>query len=613
MLRLSVCLLASALGQVPADDAKELDAIPPGADVVIRTRGLEQGRGDLVAMLRAMSPALAAGAEPPIEFMMAQFRKEFETALDRPATVFLRAVAGDQPAAGPPFLVVLRDPDYEAFVKRLAAKPDIAIKHEPGGFDSFVNEGGQTWFAAKGGEAGTVAFGQDRTLMAAYLKPIGGSGAKRISPAQRGKLVGGDIGVWVDLAALASRYAGPIEQGRAAMMAGLDQAGQQPASSPAMMEMVKSMYGGMFDSFKFADSLAFHLDFSAEGLAVAGELTVKPDNDLARSIAAAKSSDAAGLAKIPAGAAYYMAMDLDGKDYDRLQNLGLKMMAPSAKPSPEQDAAGAKLRSLGRVETLGSSTMDNGMKMFNVVNLSDPKALLASTESMAKAFHGGEGALSFVKESTFTPDAGRHRGFAFVRSDVTLDLDKLAQAQAGAPGGAANVAAMYGSGRTTTWTGVDDRRMIQVIEPDWAKVKALVDAYLDGTNPVGSSAGFRATRAKLADRANGLMLMDVRGLVRQVAAQFAAFGRGIEAKPAGEVAADPVFVGASLTLSAPGSAEFRLVVPGAVGPVVEKDLVPIFRALQPPAPVAPPGARVIQPPAPVAPPVAAPPRRIPQP
>ena len=111
--------------------------------------------------------------------------------------------------------------------------------------------------------------------------------------------------------------------------------------------------------------------------------------------------------------------------------------------------------------------------------------------------------------------------------------------------------------------------------PDWAGVRALVDAYLDGKGGIGATAGFRTTRAKLPERANILILMSAQGFVRQMAAQLSAMIPG-GPKPVPEMPAEPALIGFSLAPSTPDGFEFRMFVPQAAGPVFEKGLVPIF-------------------------------------
>jgi len=354
----------------------------------------------------------------------------------------------------------------------------------------------------------------------------------------------------------------------------LDMAAQKGGNA-AMTEMAKTMYGGLFDSVKGADALAFHLDFSADGLAVVGDLTVKADSAAAKRIAGARSSDAAAMAKLPAGAAYYMAMDLDAKTFEAFQKMGVGMMSAGGKPTPELEAALAKQRATGRVQMVSAVTISQGMKTFNLMTMDDPKAFLASTEAMMKAMKGADSPINVYKDVVVTPGAETYSGFTFTRIEMTLDPDKVAKLMAGNPGGAAAMKAMFGGDRITTWYGVNASQMLQVVASSWDDAKAQIDAYFKGGgDTLGSSPAFRSVRAKLAPRANMIFLMNVQGFLRQMAAQFSA-------KLPDDLPKEPALLGASLTTTPPTGFEFRLVVPSAIGPVFEKGLVPMIQNAQP--------------------------------
>ena len=104
----------------------------------------------------------------------------------------------------------------------------------------------------------------------------------------------------------------------------------------------------------------------------------------------------------------------------------------------------------------------------------------------------------------------------------------------------------------------------------------MIDAGTKGSgNTLGGTAGYRAVRDKLATRANALVLLSAQGVLRQLAAQFSA-------KLPDGLPKEPALIGFSLTTAPPTGFEFRLFVPSAVGPVVEKGLVPMLQNFRPP-------------------------------
>lgn len=573
MPQLAMWLMVAALGQAP-DATGWLDVVPAEADVVVRVRGVELVRDDLIAMLRATSPALGEQAAPALEQSTAQFRAMFgEAAATQPFLMLLRAVKPDDPAS-PPFAVVVKSGNLEGVLKGLSGGKAPTLKREDGGIESFDGPQGSAWYTAKG--EGTVAFGPDKTLVAKYARPGGTALAKTLAPALQKRLLGGDLGLYVNLKALDERYGNEIAQAKEGLMAALDQAGKQ-AGNAQMMEMVKSMYGGMFDSLKEADALALSLDFSGEGLSVDGDLSVKADSAVAKRIAGATSGDPSAVAKLPADAAYFVYMNLDPKTFESFQKMGMSMLSPGGKPTPEVEAALAKQRGLGRVETIGTSTIANGMRTFNVITVSDPKALVASSEAMMKAMKDSDSPLNFIKEIAVTPNAETYAGFTFTRVVGTIDEEKLAKLAASNPGGTSSLKAMFAGDRFSSWYGAGDRQTMQIMAPSWADAKALIDAYTKGDNTLGDSPGFRAARAKLPSQANFLMLLSTQGLVRQLGAQFSA-------KVPDDLPKEPALIGVSLTTRPPTGFEFHLVIPSAVGPVFEKGMVPMLQNIKPPMP-----------------------------
>ena len=86
LVSLSMWILAASLGQSPAPDAAGagwLKALPANVDVAIRVRGVDATHADLMAMLKAVSPKLAARAEPTLTDHLVKFRQKFGEAAAR--------------------------------------------------------------------------------------------------------------------------------------------------------------------------------------------------------------------------------------------------------------------------------------------------------------------------------------------------------------------------------------------------------------------------------------------------------------------------------------------------------------------------------------------------
>ncbi len=172
-----------------------------------------------------------------------------------------------------------------------------------------------------------------------------------------------------------------------------------------------------------------------------------------------------------------------------------------------------------------------------------------------------------------------YQGFAFDRTTVVIDLDKLAKLQAN-PAAAASLKSMFRDGKMTYWLGTDGKRVIQVIANTWDEAKAQLDVFMKGEGGIGTNASFKAVRGKLPEKANLMVLVSMQGLVKMFANQFAAVLNKPDLKPPGDMPKEAALFGLSLSPAAPNGYEFHLVVPSCVGPVIEKGMIPVFQSLQ---------------------------------
>lgn len=560
--------LAAAMGQAPAE-AAWLKAVPADVAVVARVKALESARDDIGKMLQAMSGNAAAMAQPQMEQGLAMFTGLYgQEAAKNPLLVALR-LPKDGPV--PAWAVLTQSNDYNAVLKGVSRKDDLKPK-SLGGYDSFVGADEQTYYSVKG--AGFVAFGQDEALIKSIAKPAAAL-SEKISAELSSQLLGGDLGVYVNVAALQAQYGEQIEQGKQMALGTLDQAGAQLAGN--MKESMKQMYGALFDAVKTGDALAFNVDFAAEGLGVAGLATVKEGSDAAKKLAGARSGSAELLGKLPAGGTSFVYANIDPASLGGLQKFGLSMMTGQAKLSPEMEKALAMQRQAGAFEMYTSNSGGaGGMSNVSLSTPTDPaKAVEAASLSM-QAMKSGEG---FVKDVKLTPKAQSYKGISFTEAKMTFDVDKMVAP--GAPGGVDAVKKMLGGDTVTTWFGTDGKNVLSVSGKTFDEAKAQVDAILTGKGSVGQTAGFEAIRGRFPKQVTALFLISAQGMVKQMATQMGVMtGKGDVPVPAG-MPKEPAFFGGSLTTS-PQGFQFQWILPSKVGPVIEQGLIPMMQGLQGP-------------------------------
>lgn len=576
LAQLSQWLLIAAIGQA-APEAALLKAAPADVDVAVRVRGLEATRDDLLAMLKAMNPDWANMAEGALGGPLDQVRATHGArAVKSPFIGLVRFGEAGGAGGPPPFAIVMPSDDYKGSLKEFMGGNDVELKHQQDGdYDAFDGPGGQgTWYAASA--KGIVALGTSKSLIADIAKRPGKTLDSVLTGPAAGSFSGGDIGVYVNAASLTQRYAEQIEQGRQMLMGALDQAGQQ-AGNASTMKVAKEMYASLFDALKYADGLTFHLDIAGKGLHVGGFLKLKADSDAAKAVSEVRSEELAALGKLPPGAMAYTYMNVGAKTFDRLKGMSLKMITDAGKPSPALEKALADLHATGRIETVGSASMEKGMTSFNAMKTEDPRGFIEKRLAILRAMGGGPDQSSLFKEVKVQPDAQTHHGMTFTHATSIINMDKLAEMSGNNPAQLETMKTMFAGGRMESWFGTDGKLVLEITAPTWDQAKALIDAYTSGESGVGRDAGFKAVLSDLPGRASFLMVMNMQGLVRMMAAQFAAIAKNPDVKAPEDMPKEAAYLGASLTPHATQGYEFHLVLPSPVGPVVAKGLIPLFQ------------------------------------
>lgn len=574
---LGTWFVVATLAQAAPAESSWLKSVPADTDIIVRVRGLENTRDDLIAMIEAMSPTLAQQLAPVLERQLTTFGQRFGTsATQAPFLALIRVVPPE--GAASPWAVLVKADNYEGVLSSLKGNKEARTKSEGGGLDSFDGPNGTVWYATKG--EGFVAFGPDKVLVGGVAKPDARSVETTLTPTLRERFLTGDLGAYVNLAALTKRYANEIDEAKGALMAALEQAGQA-SNQAGLMDAAKGMYGAMFDGMKQSDALAFGIDFDAAQVSMTGELAFRGDSEFAKRIATAQPGSGAELGKLPSSGTYFMYMNIDADTYAMLQSMGLRMMVPAGgKPSPELEKALAAQRALGRIETYGSSTLDGGLRGLSIVVASNSNLLAESMTASMKALKDSPGALGIIKDVVVTPDAESFRGIKFTRVATKLDVEKLTAMQPGNPAVAEMIKRMLDVDTMNVWLGTDRGRLVQVVASDWGAAQAELESYYSGVNSVGSVPGYQELRVKLPEKASVLLLLSAQGIVRQLSSQLSAMLQNPNLKAPANLPERPVLIGAAASPLPPNRYGFQLNLPTAAGPIFEKGLVPIIEGMQ---------------------------------
>ncbi|MBX6314586.1 MAG: hypothetical protein IRY99_16985, partial [Isosphaeraceae bacterium] len=451
---------------------------------------------------------------------------------------------------------------------------DVQPKKQPGGYDTIPGAEDKTIYTYKG--SGFVAFSESEDLLKGVVKPSS-TLDKTLDAEMQRRLLGGDVGLYINLAAVQSRYGDQIEQARQSLMGMLDQAGG--AGNPGMVEAAKAMYGRVFDAFKYGQALALNFDFDPQGLVVAGQATVKPDSPAAKRLGGGHTGTGAGLARLPADYANYFYLNVSPESFQGLQQMGMAtVFGQGGKPSPALQKAIDTQREAGVQEVIAASSMSGGLRYISQTTVKDPQKFVQGMTAMMAAMKSG-GEQDFIKDAKVESQAQSHKGFALHKATFTYDLDKLAKMQPNTPGGAQAIKAMLGGDTSTTWYGTDGKVVLAVTAKDWNEAQRQIDALLTGQGSLGEAPGYEAARSKLPQNVTAMILISAQGIVRQMSSALNAMMPGANANPPIDMPKEPALLGASIT-NTPAGYQFNFAMPSAVGKVIEKGLLPLFQGLQ---------------------------------
>ena len=561
-------LFCQAPASPPAAEAAWLKVVPADTELIVRTRGLEAARNDLVKMLEAMSPLLAEQAKVPLDQVLTQLAGQYgQAATKEPFLVIVRLPNDQNP---PAFAVLIKSDDYAGVQKSIAGGDAPKVTAKPGGYDEFAAPMDKKIFTHKGN--GFVSFSEDESLVAAVAKPKQ-SIDSAFNDELRASFFSGDLSIYANLTVIQKRFGDAIDGVRQQFLAALDQA---PAGNENMRGTVKSVYGALFDAIKSGEGLALSFDFDAAGLTLAAHATAKPDAPAAKTLAMSRPTAPTLITRLPANGVAYMDFNVGDEQLNALSKWGMNMMLGSGgKLSPDFEKAMERYFKASAGEMATASKVAEGVQSVAITIPRSPKeAVDAYKDAMnALANTKDRGATEMIKAVKLDPKALSYKGYDFYKAELTYDLEKLAQAQPNNPGGLEAARKMLGGEKVSIWFGTDGKTMLTFAGQSWEKVQPAADAVIGGSAGVSKSAGYASTRKLLPENANFLLLVSAQGLTKQIADQTAgALGRKV---PEPDLPKETVFLGASVT-GTPHGYQFKFVLPSAAGPVIQQGVMPLL-------------------------------------
>ena len=353
------------------------------------------------------------------------------------------------------------------------------------------------------------------------------------------------------------------------LMGFVDQTGGQISASS--QDGLKAAIGRLFDALKTGDAFVVNFDFSPDGLAVAGNASVKLDSKAAARLVSAKTNTAPLFGKLPLGGVVYSYINATPEVQAGLQKLLMSMMG-AASDSPELAKASALQKEAGHAEAY-TVTTPGTPRAFNVAVRGNPAKGLEAAMALLKAMKGGAG----IKDVAIQPNAESYKGISFSRIKMTMDLEKMA-ASASYPGGVEGLKKMFGGDVVTSYAGSDGKHVFGVAAPLWDEAKTQLDAVITGTGGIEQAPAYAAVRSKMPSAVSAMFMVNSQGFVKQLASQVGMLTGVAVAVPA-DLPKSPAYFGGALVAS-PKGYDFQLVVPSNVGPVMEQGLTPVIEKLQ---------------------------------
>ena len=570
----SAWILMAALAQAPAATAPRallIENVPADTPVVLSFSTLDKVRADLDGMLRAMSPNLAQ-IGPVLTIQMAQFTAQFGAeAAKTPFTVALELPATD--GDSPTMAILLPIEDYQTFLKSVASGNTEALGN---GVDKFKGKLGDMLLAFDG--PGFVVFGNqdaEALIKKIALKPAATIGSK-LSAELKAALLGGDFGLYVNMVTVQDRYKDQIGAMREQIMAALDQAADQLQQND-QMDQAKKLYGAMFDAANQADGLALNFDFDKQALDLSAFLSLRANTPTLARLKDAKTGTAEGLAKLPPGYLVYGYLNTDPKTTEGLARMNSGALFPgSGNGNPGAEKYFEAIKELGRQESLTAMSYGDAVDVIALATPENAEKSAHAMLDMMKAMTQSPG----VKKATVEENVENYKGFALNRANIEFDFQKMLGDQANNPATAGILRAMLGDqGGMTSYFGTNGKQLISTTAKNADEAHTKIDRLFDPAAGIGNTPGYQTLRDRLPKETNALFALNAQALVRFIGRVIGVAAGGDPIAPAADMPAEMAMLGGSLA-TYPTGYRLDFVIPTAVGPVMEKGLMPMIQGIQ---------------------------------
>jgi hypothetical protein len=555
-----------------------LSIVPAQAPIVIHIRGVERTKDRLVALVKSAAPDFGVMAAAQIEQAFKDGLEDRKLqGLDKDGPIFVAFLEMPNENTNVPVMAIIaRVSKFEEFRDGLLSEDERkSIKKGENGIEQVEIKGQEAFFLERSGWAILTPQKESAMLL---TKNNPGLDTK-MSADVANRLLDSDVSVYVDLAAINKQYGDQIREAKDQFFGLMDQFGGQ---DKATMDMVKKMYGGMFQLVEDGRAFMWGFDFRPEGLAIQLAANVGADTATNRILKDEKPAPLTQIGTLPAGQVTYTASEISPRMLKSMAPLMFGMFGEGE----AQKAMEAALDQL--IAARNTSSIAAGSFPAATLQISTFENPVKAVEAQLKLFRAmGEGAMfqnaAIKGKPEIKEKAEAFQGFSFNSVNLMWDIDKLAEQMGGGIAGddaKKAIKKLMGEGMNL-WFGTDGKRFITVSAKDWAEAKAKVESYLQGSDRIGMNKAFMATRKQLTPDATMLMLFDGGQMVMTMGEYMLGLFKAIPGLPINlpdsmkPVKTEPAFIGASVVMK-PEFGGVELFVPVTAIHEIRKVLMPLF-------------------------------------
>jgi len=494
------------------------DAISDKAALVVHVSSVDRATGNLNEMLAAIGPLAQLGG-PALENGLGEmFHLSGKlAAIDRGAPAL--AALFPMPSEPESVAFVVRTKDEAKLRRAVLGAGDgdkLDVEKRDDGFEK-VSKGNTSWYFARHSDWVVYTSSEAVAKLMAPAATKDRPFAKLLDESTRQILASGDLAAVVNVAGLSDAFKTEINQAREQVLQQIQQApdadliaaGVDPAVT---RDVLRSLVNGAFDAAFDVRLAVGRVNFSADGAAAEGLVTVKPGSPAADLLAAHPPSAFDALGLLPGGAPAYYGVHFN---YSQFAEWGGKLMEKLIKD--KNDLTNQMRDSLAQLTKAGVGQLvagfsfpadaKSGMIVSMLVQAKDVAAARAAFHAYQKFSESFGGNPMFKQATEYKQKVETYKNRPVDIQTTRFKFD---------PGENADLAILDGFfkrflGEDGLQTRITDLEgvLIEVTGNDPKYLARVVDGLESGDGVLGLNEAFAKTRDKLGKEANFIALLNL--------------------------------------------------------------------------------------------------------